>query len=229
MELIKGKQVYSTLEELVQRQHTAVMVIDMQKEGVSEEGYFARRLGADLSLVKDIVEPLADFVEQARAAGVAVVHVFQTCRQDGKSDSPAWLHFKRHTYKLTPPATEPGDDFMVEGTWGYEAVPELAPREGELVIDKTRASAFINTSADALLRANGIETVIMTGESSYGCLLNSVMDASCMDYYVVVASDLVAGPSSKLHEVAMELMSKRFCCHGSSEIVSAWRNLGYLK
>ena len=98
MEKIKGKQVYDSLVELVDPRHAAVLVIDMQKEGISEEGYFARRLGAQVSLVRDIVIPLAEFLSQARAACTPVVHVLQGCRQDGKSDSPAWLDFKRHAY-----------------------------------------------------------------------------------------------------------------------------------
>ena len=229
MEIIKGKEVYSELDELVRREHAAVLIIDMQKDGIAEEGYFAKRMGADVSPVKEIVASLAEFLRQARSAQVPVVHVFQSCRLDGKSDSPAWLHFKRHAYKLTPPATGPDDDFMIKGRWGYEVIPELAPREGELVIDKPRASAFISTPLDTMLRANGIETVIVTGESSYGCLLNSVMDAACMDYYTIVVEDLVAGPNKVLHEMALELMRKRYHCYKSSEIVEVWRHLGYLK
>ena len=117
---------------------------------------------------------------------------------------------------------------MIEGTWGHEVIPQLAPKQGELVIQKYRASAFINTTLDAMLKANGIDSLIFTGESSYGCLLNSVMDAACLDYYTVVVKDLVAGPNKKLHEMAVELMGRRHHCHESSEILAAWRELSCL-
>lgn len=222
MKTIKGKQVYENYEEMLDPQHTAVLVIDMQKEGVDPNGYFGRK-GADVSIVARIVPPLAEFLTAARSAGVKVVYVNQITLLDGKGDSPAWLHLKEHAYKLVPPALGLEDDYMMQGTEGQRVVPELAPEPEDLVVEKNRASGFVNTPLNLLLRSNGVETVVITGESSYGCALNTLMDATCYDYYTVVTEDLIAGPNKALHEAALQLIRARYDCLCSSEIVRIWQ------
>lgn len=221
MRTVKGKQVYDSLEELLDPRHTAVLVVDMQRDGYDPQGYFAR-IGANVELVRAIVPKLADFLGEARRAGVQVVYVNQVCLREGRSDSPAWLHLKLRAYKLIPPALGPEDDYMVEGTEGQQVIDDLRPQQGDLLVEKTRASGFVNTHLDRLLRANGIETVVITGESSYGCVLNTVMDASCYDYYTIVAEDLVIGPNEQFHEAALMLMRPRYLCTASEEIMRVW-------
>ena len=85
MEIIKGKEVYSELDELVRREHAAVLIIDMQKDGIAEEGYFAKRMGADVSPVKEIVAPLAEFLRQARSAQVQWCMYFRVADWMGKA------------------------------------------------------------------------------------------------------------------------------------------------
>ncbi|MGQ9629319.1 MAG: cysteine hydrolase family protein [bacterium] len=221
MNVIKGKQVFENLSEMVEPKHTAVLVIDMQNEACIQKGYFAK-IGADLSSVGAIVSPLAKFLKSARRAGVKVVYLQQTTLKDGLGDSPGWLHLKEVAYKLKPPATGPEDDYMIEGSWGHEIVEELKPKESDIVVRKYRASGFVNTPLNSVLRSNGIETVVVTGTSSYGCVLNTVMDASCYDYYTIVVRDLVAGPNRELHDLSLKLMGSRFDCVESEAIMKEW-------
>jgi nicotinamidase-related amidase len=94
-------------------------------------------------------------------------------------------------------------------------------------VEKSRASGFVNTPLDLILRSNGIRTVVVTGESSYGCVLNTVMDASCYDYYTVVVEDLIAGPNQDLHEAALKLMRPRHDVLKSAEILEVWGASGH--
>jgi nicotinamidase-related amidase len=222
MKIIKGKPVFENYSEMLDPRHTAVLVIDMQKEGIAPKGYFGRK-GANVQLVAAIVPPLAAFLRAARDAGAKVVYVNQTTLREGKGDSPAWLHLKEHSYKLVPPAMGLEDDYMIQGTEGQQVIPDLAPGPNDIVVEKGRASAFIHTSLNLILGSNGIESLVITGESSYGCALNTLMDATCYDYYTVVAQDLIAGPNQRLHEIALELIRARYDCLPSSHITKIWR------
>lgn len=221
MKNIKGKQVYSNYEEILSPKHTAVLIIDMQKEGIDPNGYFARK-GANVSIVAGIVPSLAFFIKKARSVGTKVIYVNQITLRDGRGDSPAWLHLKEYAYKLIPPATGLEDDYMIEGTEGQKVIEEIAPEPSDIIVEKSRASGFLNTPLNLILRSNGIETVVITGESSYGCVLNTLMDASCYDYYTIVAEDLIAGPNKELHEMALKLIKPRYDCLKSTEILKIW-------
>lgn len=218
---IKGKQVFDTYYEILNPSHTAVLVIDMQNDGCSPNGYFGRK-GANVSMVANIIPNLARFLDIARQKMVKVVFVNQLTLRYGLSDSPAWLHLKKYAYKLVPPATGLEDDYMIEGTEGQKVVEELKPKEGDIIIEKSRASGFINTPLDLILRSNGIYTVVVTGESSYGCVLNTLMDASCYDYYSIAVKDLIIGPNEELHQLAIKLIQARYDCLTSSEIIKEW-------
>lgn len=217
---LKGKQVYSELHELVKPDHTALVIVDMCNEPTHNKGYFHRK-GAKLDAVAAVVEPIAQLRDIARQAGVLVVHVVQATLPDGRGDSPAWLRMKYLAYKLTED-DGPNDDYCIEGTWGAEVNERLAPRDGEIVVKKHHASAFAGTDLDMILRANGIETVVVVGTSTYGCLLHTVMDASSMDYYTVVGRDVSAGPNSQLHEAALAVMSARYDMADAKELDTIW-------
>lgn len=218
---IKGKLVFESYYEILNPSHTAVLVVDMQKDGCVPNGYFGRK-GANVNLVASIIPGLAKFLDIARSKLVKIIYVNQLTLRNGLSDSPAWLYLKKYAYKLIPPALGLEDDYMVEGTEGQKIVDELTPKEGDIVIEKSRASGFINTPLNMMLRSNGIQTVVVTGESSYGCVLNTLMDASCYDYYTVVVKDLVIGPNEELHQLAMKLIQARYSCLTSSEIIEEW-------
>ncbi len=217
---LKGKSVYSTLKELIVPEHTAVLAIDMCNEPTHQKGYFARK-GADLAAVSAIVEPIAELLEAARKAGTLVVHVQQANLPDGRTDSPAWLRLKNIAYKFSE-ADGLNDDYCIDGTWGAEINPKLTPRQGDVVVKKQHASAFIGTNLDMVLRSSRIETAVIAGTSSYGCVLNTAMDASCFDYYTVIVEDLIAGPNKKLHAAALDILRSRHDMALKSDILKIW-------
>jgi maleamate amidohydrolase len=79
-------------------------------------------------------------------------------------------------------------------------MPEpIAPRDGETVINKTRSSAFFRTGLDATLRGLGVDTVILTGCSTSGCIRASALDAVSHDFKVVVPAECVADRAEPPH------------------------------
>ncbi|MFE1590210.1 cysteine hydrolase family protein [Streptomyces sp. NPDC058737] len=107
----------------------------------------------------ETVAAIAGLSERARAAGVPVV----TVRQRGEG--------------------------MVPGTEGWQVVPELAPREGEPVVDKTTPDSFLDTGLDETLRALGVTEVIVTGFATEVCVDTTARQALSRGYDLVVVAD----------------------------------------
>lgn len=71
----------------------------------------------------------------------------------------------------------------------YKFKEELAPREGELVVYKKRASGFFGTPLSAFLNEMGADMLYFAGESTSGCLRASVIEAVAYGYPVAVVAD----------------------------------------
>ena len=80
---------------------------------------------------------------------------------------------------------------MVEGNVLAEFCDEVQPEKGELVIVKQYASAFFGTSLASQLHAQGIDTVIMAGCSTSGCIRASAVDAVQYGFRAIVVRDCV--------------------------------------
>jgi nicotinamidase-related amidase len=78
------------------------------------------------------------------------------------------------------------------GTWGWEIVDELAPREGELVVRKPRYDAFYASPLDHQLRVWGIDTVVVCGTVANICVQHTAASAALRWYDVVVPRDAVS-------------------------------------
>ncbi|HEX4714357.1 MAG TPA: isochorismatase family cysteine hydrolase, partial [Ktedonobacteraceae bacterium] len=113
--------------------------------------------------------------------------------------------------------------YTVEGTPGQEIIPELAPAAGDLIVQKYRSSGFWGTNLDMLLRSNAIETVIMTGCTTEGCVESTARDALFNDYYVVLPEDCVASDDPRQHEASLFLMRHRFDVVTSDDILAVWQ------
>lgn len=114
--------------------------------------------------------------------------------------------------------------YTVDGSEGQAVIPELAPIEGELLVRKYRSSSFWGTNLDMLLRSNGIQTLVMTGCTTEGCVESTARDAMFNDYYVVVAEDCVASDDREQHDASLLLMRHRFDVVASPEIISTWES-----
>jgi len=86
---------------------------------------------------------------------------------------------------------------------GNELRPEIAPLDGEVVIRKPRRSAFFGTMLDSLLRERGVDTVIVTGMVTSGCVRATVVDAFQRDFHVVVPEECVADRAPAPHRLSL--------------------------
>jgi len=101
--------------------------------------------------------------------------------------------------------------------------PEVAPAKNEAAIVKRRVGAFTFTELEMILRAQGIETLILTGVTTSGVVLSTVGQAFDLDYRLVVAGDCCADPD---HDTNLFLLDKILPQHAivtrSTEISEVW-------
>jgi nicotinamidase-related amidase len=218
---IEGKQVCTELAELVAPAHTALLLVDMQRDFVEPDGLFGS-LGIDLAMYDQTRPRLAALLGAARRHDVLVVHVQNTALPARMSDSPAQLRFNLRMHASARRSGQPLR-YTVPGTPGHEFVAELAPLPGELVVPKYRSSAYWGTNLELLLRSNGIQTVVVGGCTTEGCVESTARDAMFADYYVVVADDCVGSDDKAQHEASLLLMRHRFDMASGAEIAAVWR------
>ena len=217
---VEGKEVFTELGELVDPMHTAVLLIDMQRDFIASDGVFGE-LGIDLSMYRESLPRLVRLLEDARRASALVVHVQNTALPNRMSDSPAQIRFNLRMHAGNRPDGVPLR-YSVEGTPGHDFVEELTPRAGELVVRKYRSSAFWGTDLELLLRSNGIKTVVIGGCTTEGCVESTARDAMFNDLYVVIAGDCVASDDREQHEASLLLMRHRFDMATAGEIAAVW-------
>lgn len=124
--------------------------------------------------------------EAARAARIPILY------SKGKPASePAELGL----WKFTP---RPPDPKLPEAT---DIVAELAPDEGEMVVAKRRPSAFFGTELASLLTYHGIDTVLLTGMVTSGCVRATAVDAFSHNLRVVVPEECVADRADAPHAI----------------------------
>ena len=221
---IDGKQVFTELAELVAPAHTALVVVDMQRDFCTP-GWAFDRLGIDISMYPPLIPRLAGLVEGARAAAVRVIYIQMTVLPGRASESPAQLRFNLRLHLASHGAVEPLS-YTLDGSEGQEIISELAPQLGDLVVKKYRSSGFWATNLDLLLRSNGIKSVVMTGCTTEGCVESTARDALFNDYYVVIAEDCVASDDRAQHDASLLLMRHRFDLATAESILSCWSAQG---
>src|SRR4051794_22011614 len=114
---VNGVQVLDTLAEMVAPAHTALLVIDVQNDCVSPQGWFAEN-GKDVTQIQTVLPKIIELVRMARAAGVLVVFIQQTTLPANGSDSPAWLAFKTRDGRTRT-------DYTLDGSWGQQVIDDI--------------------------------------------------------------------------------------------------------
>lgn len=134
------------------------------------------------------IEHIAVLLEAARGAGAPVIF---------SAGLPSANAAERGRWKSTGRAPDPG---LPDAD---EIVPELEPRPDETVIRKRRPSAFFGTELASLLIHHGVDTVIVTGMVTSGCVRATVVDAFSYNLAVVVPEECVADRVQVPHAVAL--------------------------
>jgi maleamate amidohydrolase len=104
----------------------------------------------------------------------------------------------------------PGMLTLTEGATASAIVPELAPVAGELVVRKNVPSAFFGTTLAPWLAQRGIETLLVAGCTTSGCVRASVVDAMCHGFRPVVLADCVGDRALSPHEASLFDIAQKY-------------------
>ena len=99
---------------------------------------------------------------------------------------------------------------LTEDAPSSQVVAELAPKPGELILRKTQPSAFFGTGYAERLRQLGIDTVIVAGCTTSGCVRATVVDAMSHDFRTILARDCVGDRSLAAHEANLFDMEQKY-------------------
>jgi ureidoacrylate peracid hydrolase len=194
--------------EKISPSNTALLVIDVQCDYFCKGGIIDL-MGYDYQANEVIIPRLTEFIAASRRYLSKIIFTRQTMYPYLRS--PVVVeHYTR--VKMTRPFNPKNEEF-------YQTVP--AP--DDIILPKHRYSAFIGTPMDAILRANGIRTLILTGVATNVCVESTARDGFMMDYHIVVASDLTAGVSEEVKQMSLYNIGTFFGEVVESErIVSTW-------
>ncbi len=182
----------------------ALIVIDFMNAYTTE--------GADFFApgVVDAVRESVGLLEAARRSATPIVYTRVVYHPDGADGG---------IFVQKVPALRQ----MVEGEPLAEIVPELAPRPGDVVIVKQYASAFFGTSLAGMLTAQGIDTLILAGCSTSGCVRATAVDGMQYGYRVIVPRECVGDRRAEPHEANLFDIDSKY-----GDVVSKREVLDYL-
>lgn len=177
----------------ITRENTALLVVDMQNSFTEPKGSMAA-MGLPHEELRPAIAGCRTLIDAAHAAGVPVIYtryVFQPGYADGG---------------LVPNHIVPGIkdvNALAAGSWDGEICAELAPAEGDIVIDKSRPSAFYGTRLEPILTGLGVRSLVICGVTTNICVETTARDAGQRDYATHVISDATAEFDKARHDYAL--------------------------
>jgi nicotinamidase-related amidase len=191
---------------------TAVVLIEYQNDFTSEGGALH---GAVEPVMEStgMLDNSARLVAAARAAGATIVHAPITF-------AAGFGELAEHPYGILKGVVD--STAFVKGSWGAAIVDELAPQEGDIVVEGKRGlDAFATTNLDFILRARGITTIALGGFLTNCCVESTMRTGYEKGYQVVTLSDCVAATSPEEHENAIRFDFPMFSLPMSAEEFTA--------
>lgn len=192
------------LRQRCQPAKTALVVVDVQNDFCDPDEFPA---------AAGMLPRLQALIAAARGARVRVAYT-QTFHSEA-TDSPVWRTrfdtrpHRQHTCRV--------------GSAGADFHPAVLPQAGDLVVVKHRYSGFHGTSLELMLRAHGVETVVMTGIATNVCVETTARDAFQRDFHVVLASDATATGSQTMQAATEENIRRNFgLVATAAEVAEAW-------
>ena len=181
----------------------ALVIIDMQRDFI-EPGGFGETLGNNVSLLSAIVPACQRVLAAWRAAGGLVVHTREAHAPDLSDCPPAKR--QRGNPLLRIGDMGPMGRILVAGEPGNQIIPALAPRPGEIVIDKPGKGAFYATHLQNLLHKAHITHLLFMGVTTEVCVQTSMREANDRGYDCLLLEDCTESYFPHFKAAAVEMV-----------------------
>jgi nicotinamidase-related amidase len=179
-------------EEILDPDHSALIVVDIQNDFVHNDGFLATKLGQDMTHVHAALPRINDAIRVARGAGVPVIYL-----QEVISEATLLPNFMTQFGSFDEVAVR-------EGTWGAEFADELLqPQAHERVIRKPCYDGFQDSALDVTLRGLGIRTCIYAGCATNVCVEATARHGFVKGYYTALLDDACGALTVQEHEATL--------------------------
>ena len=183
--------------------HTALVVIDMQRDFI-EKGGFGDSLGNDVARLAAIIPTTAQLIALFRAKGWPIIHTREAHKPDLSDCPPAKI--RRGNPSLHIGEAGAMGRLLVRGEPGNQIVADLAPIDGEIVIDKPGKGSFCATDLELILHTRGIRNLILTGITTDVCVHTTMREANDRGFECVMLSDCTGATDRGNHEAALKMI-----------------------
>lgn len=182
----------------------ALIIIDMQVDFCAAGGW-VDQLGEDVSNTRSVIEPIREALEAARTAGITIIHTREGHLPD-LSDLHGNKQWRTRAHGLGIGDRGKNGRILVQNEPGWQIIPELAPVEGELVINKSGKSSFHRTELASELEKRHITRLAVAGVTSDCCVQSTVRDGYEHGIECVLLADCTAAVETPNHEATLEIL-----------------------
>jgi nicotinamidase-related amidase len=208
MKTLGKLSIFDNFREIVDPGHTALVLWDCQNGLVN-----------NVFNHEEYLVNLRTLLAAARRREIPVVYTKITPLPT--SYQSAWnIYQNMKRFNVDDPAKIPV--FMKPGSPEAEISPELAPNEGEVVLNKHSANIFFGTNFGQLMRFRGIQTILFTGIATEYGVEHSAREASIRGFYTIVVSDCVSSSDKAKHEMALMILPRMCLVLPSKDIINEW-------
>lgn len=171
----------------------ALLIQDMQNDVIAEDGAFASSGAPAHAREQNVVQNVAGLADACRAHGIPVIHVWFVVEPGAPG------------LTLNCPLFEGLADgnALVRGTWGAAPVAGLEPRDGDLIVEKMRMSAWEGTRLETMLKALGRDVVLVTGAWTNMSIEHTARTGADKGYYMVVPEDCCSTMNADWHRASI--------------------------
>ncbi|HEU0086110.1 MAG TPA: cysteine hydrolase [Pseudonocardiaceae bacterium] len=174
---------------------TAVVLIEYQNDFTSEGGVLHGAV-REVMVTTGMLAKTVAVVQAARAAGATIMHA-------PIAFAEGYHEISSHPYGILKGVVD-GKAF-VQGRWGASIVDDLAPQEGDIVVEGKRGlDTFASTNLDFILRSKGITTIVLGGFLTNCCVESTMRTGYENGYRVITLTDCVAATSQQEHDNAIK-------------------------